>query len=190
MRRPVMIFFSLLCLCLASPAMESQISTKCQCMPQPLEKRWLDAEAVFTGTVTGIDTVEEQMQRGNADLPVKVTIHVDEGFKGLEKDSTFLIYSNLRHDTCMGGDFVKGKSYLFYAYMRKPEVYELWSMYDFPSGTYDVGGLCGGMRQMDDPDTAAELEILRAKPKTDNVMLIPGIGGFLGNPPEKPMTGD
>lgn len=175
-----------LLLAFALPAEAAQQRTKCSCMADTLEKRWEKSGAVFTGTVSEAAEVKEWGQRGNADLPLIVTVKVDQGYKGVEKGNTFKFHTNKSVNTCMGADFEVGKSYLFFAYQRVPDVYERWSLYDFPSGTYDVGGLCGGTRASDDAGTAAEIAEIEKLPN-DGKML-PDKDGVIGLPPEKPMA--
>lgn len=176
-----------LLLLLAVPSAEAaQLRTKCTCMPDTLEKRWEASGAVFTGTVSEAVEVKEWSQRGNADLPLIVTVKVEQGYKGVEKGNTFKFYTNKHVNTCMGADFEAGKSYLFFAYQRVPDIYERWSLYDFPSGTYDVGGLCGGTRASDDPLAGAEIAEFSKFPKDEK--LLPARDDVIGLPPEKPMA--
>ncbi len=170
---------------LPKPAAALQKSTKCQCMEQPLPRRWEDSQAVFTGTVTDIELVKQWTQRGNNDIPVIVTVTVDEGFKAVEKGNIFKFHSNQHHDTCMGADFEKGTSFLFFGYERREQFYEQWSLYDFDTGTFDTGGLCGGTKRMDDALTAPEIEAIKALPPSDVKLLKPNKDGFIGMPPEK-----
>lgn len=170
----------------ACPAFAGQKFTRCSCMPETLAKRWEKSGAVFTGTVTEAAEVTQLTQRGNADLPLAVTVTVETGYKGVEKGNVFKFHTNKNVDTCMGAHFDVGKSYLFFAYQRVPDVYERWSLYDFPSGTYDVGGLCGGTRAMDDAATAAEIAEIEKLPKDGT--LLPARDGVIGLPPEKPMA--
>ncbi|MDI1228733.1 MAG: hypothetical protein PSY14_13715 [bacterium] len=173
-----------LLLLMSLPAAAAQKQTRCSCMADPLPKRWEKADGVFTGTVMETLEVKLWSQRGNADLPLVVTVRVDEGFKGVEKGNTFKFHSNKHVNTCMGADYEIGKSYLFFAYQRVPDVYERWSLYEFPSGTYDVGGLCGGTRASDDPATAEEIAAFAKLPKDGK--LLTGKDGVIGLMPEKP----
>ncbi|HYD18285.1 MAG TPA: hypothetical protein VEF76_07395 [Patescibacteria group bacterium] len=157
--------------------------SRCVCMPLALEKRWAASQAVFTGTVLEITEVTNETQRGNADIPLIVVVEVEEGFKGVEKGSKFKVYTNQSVNTCMGGDYRLGQKYLFFAYMRTPDVAEKWSMYNFPSGTFDVGGTCGGMQPL--ANAAAEIEEIRKLPKED--ALLPLKDGVAGEIPEKPV---
>lgn len=189
MRRIVLTAPLLALLLLASAATQVEARrprTICQCLPQPLDWRWNGAAAVFTGTVTGIETVTEWVQRGNDDIPVKVTFRVDEGFKGVEKGKTFLMHTNMQKHTCTGYAFEEGKPYLVFAYVRKEESYERWSQYGFPSGTYDVGGLCGGIKPLDGAETAAEIEEIKTLPKSDE--MLEDRDGVIGLVPEKAVT--
>ncbi len=182
--RPLLVLAFLLLSAL--PAQGAQKQTRCSCMADTLEKRWQKSGAVFTGTVMEAAEVMEWTQRGNADIPVEVTVNVTEGYKGVEKGNTFKFYSNRHVNTCMGADFMVGKSYLFFAYQRVPDVYERWSLYDFPSGTYDVGGLCGGTRASEDPLTAPEIAAFAGLPQ--GAPLLQPTDGVIGLPPTKPMA--
>jgi hypothetical protein len=175
-----------LLLLISLPAFAAQKRTQCSCMADTLEKRWEKSGAVFTGTVSEAAEVKEWSQRGNADLPLIVRVTVDQGYKGVEKGNTFVFHTNKSVNTCMGAEYTVGKSYLFFAYQRVPDIYERWSLYDFPSGTYDVGGLCGGTRASDDPATAAEIAEIEKLPKEEK--LLTGKDGVIGLPPEKPMA--
>lgn len=169
----------------AAPEVEARRPrTICQCLPQPLGWRWDNAVAVFSGTVTEIETVTAWVQRGNDDIPVKVTFSIDENFKGVEKGKKFVMHTNMQKYTCTGYAYEKGKPYLVFAYERKEETYERWSQYDFPSGTYDVGGLCGGIKPLEGEEAATEIEEIKSKPKDDKVL--EEKDGVFGLPPEKP----
>lgn len=189
--RPLLLFCLILaCTALpvvlrAKPAFALQKTTKCQCMEQKLDRRWADSQAVFTGTVTDIEPVRQWTQRGNNDIPVIVTITVDEGFKAVEKGNIFKFHSNQHHDTCMGADFEKGTQFLFFGYERRERVFEKWSLYDFDTGTFDTGGLCGGTKRMDDALSAPEIEKIKALPPADVQLYKPNKDGFIGMPPEK-----
>lgn len=169
----------------ALPAQAGRPKTVCQCLPAPLKKRWADSGAVFTGRVTAITEVKDFIQRGNADIPVIVTVEVTEGLKGVEKGNTFRFHTNQHKDTCMGADYVQDKDYLFFAYERTPDVYERWSLYEFPSGTYDVGGLCGGTARLSKAETIKELGALRDMPPSTAALLKPDKDGIIGMPPDK-----
>lgn len=134
---------------------------KCNCTPKTLEARRNDADAVFLGTVKNIEVVEKFVQYGTDDLPVTVTFLVDDGYKGAETGKTFTLHTSLTRETCTGHPFVKWKKYLVFAYARKEETYETWSLYNFPSGTFDVGGLCGGTKLITDPRAAQDVKILQ-----------------------------
>lgn len=169
----------------AAPAAEARKPrTTCQCLPQPLGWRWDNSVAVFSGTVTKIETVTHWVQRGNDDIPVIVTFSIDEGFKGVEKGKTFLMHTNMQKYTCTGYAYEEGKSYLVFAYARREETYERWSQYDFPSDTYDVGGLCGGIKPLEGDEAAAEIEEIKSKPKGGT--MLEDVDGVIGLPPEKP----
>lgn len=175
-----------LILCLAAPsAYALQKKTLCQCMEAPLRKRWLDTKAVFTGTVTEIEPFKEWIQRGSDDIPIIVTLRVHETFKGgMEKGSLVKLHTNLHKHTCMGADYALEKEFLIFAYIRKEETYEYWSLYDFPTGTLDVGGYCGGTKTLGE---AADADIAELRKMTDDgPKLEANKEGVYGYPPEKP----
>jgi hypothetical protein len=136
------------------------LNTRCLCTPDSFMNRWHKANAVFTGTVTNIKEMKDYTRRGD-ETAVEVTLHVDEAFKNANADQDFVLYSSLPKYSCRGFGFEKGRRYLVYAYMREPQVFEYWSAYDFPSGTYGSGGVCGGIKTMDDKRTAPEIDSIR-----------------------------
>lgn len=152
------LFYVVLCLAWASPA----LAQKCACTEADLQSRYATADAIFTGTVSDIHTIEKYVEYGNKDLPVEVTIEVDESFKKAQAGKPFVLKTSLTRDTCTGHPFEKGKRYLVFAYMRRAETFEYWSLYLFPSGTYDVGGLCGGTKLFDDAQSAQDIAQIRA----------------------------
>ncbi|MEZ0224419.1 MAG: hypothetical protein ACAH83_07700 [Alphaproteobacteria bacterium] len=135
----------------------------CICSPDPFESRWSKVTTVFTGTVTGIEELHEYLRKGNAnDIPVKVTLKVTERFKGgAKKDETFVLHTSLTRDTCTGHPFEKDGEYLVWAYKRAESTYESWSLYNMPSGSFDVGGLCGGTKKLS--DAGNEVAAIRKK---------------------------
>ncbi len=168
----------------APPAEARKPNTRCYCMPAPFATRYTTADAVFTGEATEVETQEPMVEYGNDDIPVKVTFKIDKAYKGANDGNTFLIYSNMHVWTCAGATFEKGKKYLVYAYKRRPEHYETWSIYQFPSETYDVGGACGGIALQDAKEAADDLMLLKDKP-VDNTTQSPIINGVIGAIPEK-----
>ena len=145
-------------------AWEERPDAKCVCAPRPLDARWKMATVIFTGTVRSIDVIKIQVQRGNVDLPVSVSLAVDDVYKGKVKSGeAFELQTNLTKETCTGHPFEKGRKYLVFAYERSEDVVEDWSLYPLPSGTFDVGGLCGGTKDMEDKTVPAEIEQLKIK---------------------------
>ncbi|TAL37173.1 MAG: hypothetical protein EPN97_05775 [Alphaproteobacteria bacterium] len=137
----------------------------CICSPDPFENRWRAVSTIFTGTVQSIDEMHEYLRKVNSnDIPVKVVLKVKERFKGAaKKDGTFTLQTSLTVDTCTGHPFEVGGEYLVWGYRRDEGVYETWSLYNMPSGTYDVGGLCGGTKKMSDAASAADIALIRKK---------------------------
>ena len=146
-------FCFLLCVFAAQQAFAA-----CTCDPAPLETRWRNADAIFTGTVEKISTIEKYVQHANRDLPVKIVIRPDVFYKGDSTGETFTLHDSLTFDTCTGHPFEAQGEYLIFAYLRRAETYEHWSLYNFPSGTYGVGGLCGGTQSMKNPDAKKDIE--------------------------------
>lgn len=151
---------------------------RCVCTPDSFENRWAVADAVFTGTVTGIRVIEERVEYGARDLPVEVTLQVNAPYKNAAEETPFVLMTSLTRDTCTGHPFAEGEKYLVFAYMRKAETYELWSRYNFPSGTYDVGGLCGGTKAFSDPATGEDLKKIARE--IDAAEEEKPLGGLLG----------
>lgn len=146
---------------------------KCTCTPNTPEKRWQEADAVFIGTVESITVSKEFRSVAFVDPPVEVTLLVDEGFKGATSGGKFVLKTSLTRETCTGHPFEPWKKYIVFAYRRTAEELEPWSLYNYPSGTYDVGGLCGGTKPITDKRTAwdtdlihRELEAAKKKKKT------------------------
>lgn len=160
---------TLLALLIALPpapvlAKDPRPEAACACAPRPLEARWKEATAIFTGTITSIEVIKIQVQRGNVDLPVKVKLAVDDVYKGeLKSGETFELQTSLTRETCTGHPFEDRRKYLVFAYVRSEDTVEDWSLYPLPSGTYDVGGLCGGTKDMDDKSVPAEIEQLKIR---------------------------
>lgn len=149
--------------------MESSLATKgealpgrsCFCTPREPDVRWQSADAVFEGTVTEIKAIEKMTSAYDFDPPVKVTLQVDQPYKGADKNSDFVISTSLTRFTCAGYPFEKDAQYLVYAYQRKEGIRHSTAIYNFPFGSYDVGGLCGGTKELSDPATAADLKSIK-----------------------------
>lgn len=116
----------------------------CQCVMPEFDMKWHTSDAVFSGKVTAITPLEKFRKSALDEMPVTVDIEIMEIYKGKLESNTVTLHSSLNEHTCTGYKFKLGESYLFYAYQRKAETYERWSFYNFPSGTWDIGGLCGG----------------------------------------------
>lgn len=167
---------ALFLLLLSSPAFSaSQTAEKCTCTENTFDNRWNGAEAVFAGTVQKVEIVEKHVQYGNKDVPIEVSLYVDEAYKGAKTGGKFTLHTSLTHETCTGHPFRRGERYLIFAYLRREDTYELWSLYNFPSGTYDVGGLCGGTKEASDLGARADMKEIekRTAPKKEKD------GGFM-----------
>jgi hypothetical protein len=153
----------LFALTLASSAARAE---GCSCLPDPFQKRWDAADAVFTATVIQIDELTKYIRKGNAnDIPVNVLLKVDESFKGTaaKPGHGFELQTSLTKDTCTGHPFVKGKEYLIFAYQRSENAEAATSLYNMPAGSWDVGGLCGGTKDISTSAASDEIALIRKK---------------------------
>ncbi|TVQ84234.1 MAG: hypothetical protein EA357_04015 [Micavibrio sp.] len=81
-------------------------------------------------------------------------------------DAEFFLHTSLQNMTCMGYPFREGETYLVFAYLRVRGEAARWSLYHYPSGTYGVGGLCGGTMPKSHPSFRHEISrILAASDK-------------------------
>jgi hypothetical protein len=133
----------------------------CACLGKSLDVRWEDATAVFTGTVQEIASPKNFPKKERTDPPIIVTLSVDKAYKGTEGKETFTLYTSLTQYTCTGYPFEKGKQYLVFAYQRQKDHADPSSFYHFHTGTYDVGGLCGGTKELE--SAAEDLQALQSK---------------------------
>lgn len=164
--RAVLLLLVLLLVSAPAAAREDRPDAKCVCAPAKFDSRWKHATVIFTGTVKTIEVIKIQVQRGNVDLPVRVELAVDDVYKGkIKSGAAFELQTSLTRETCTGHPFEKGRKYLVFAYQRAEDAVEDWSLYPLPSGTFDVGGLCGGTKDMDDKAVPAEIEQLKIKHK-------------------------
>lgn len=143
----------------------------CACTPADISQRAQLADKIFIGTVRSITEVEAMREPGREDPPVIVSIEVSEAFKNANSRSTELLHDSLTRVTCAGHDFKENTEYLIFAYERLAAKYEHWSLYDFKTGTFGVGGLCGGTKALSDEGAAADLaELRRLKASNDPVL--------------------
>jgi hypothetical protein len=162
--RALLLLLVMLLVPLQASAWEERPDAKCVCAPRKFDSRWKAATVIFTGTVRSIDIIKLQVQRGNVDLPASVSLSIDDVYKGKVKSGeAFELQTSLTKETCTGHPFEKGHKYLVFAYERSEDVVEDWSLYPLPSGTFDVGGLCGGTKDIDDKTVPAEIEQLKIK---------------------------
>lgn len=136
-------------------------ASACQCVPPTFETKWKTADAIFSGTVTAITPIEKYRKSPLDEMPVRVDIAITTLYKGSFDKKTIELFTSLNTHTCTGYAFKTGESYLIYGYQRKAETYERWSFYNFPSGTWDIGGLCGGTV----PLAEGKADIVRLKKK-------------------------
>ncbi len=148
-----------------------RLQVECACLAFPLEQQWAQASAVFSGTIEEIKTVEKYYDINITDPAVEVILRVDKAFKGedAKEGETFTLFTNIARKTCCGHPFVQDEKYLVFAYLRETYQYRPWSLYNFPSGTYDVGGLCGGtMLLKDAEDVLPKIKKLSAQYAAEN----------------------
>lgn len=165
-------FFWLTCIMMLFVSMpfETQAAgpqSSCTCAADTLERRWDASVAVIAGTVTDIKVVDKYVRYGSKDLPVEVTLQVDDVYKGKKIGKTFTLFTSITKATCTGHPFELGKKYLIFAYQRQDAKFERWSLYEFPTGTYDVGGLCGGTQPFDETVLAQELADIKVRQEID-----------------------
>jgi hypothetical protein len=153
--------FLFLVLLLAITPASTAFAQSCSCTQDSFDNRWERASAVFIGTVRSIRTIEERVTPGVDDLPVEVMLAVAEPFKSAAEQKYFTLHTSLTRNTCTGHPFAVGSTYLVYAYVRRADSAEHWSLYNFPSGTYDVGGLCGGTKS--GSEAVADLKLIDNK---------------------------
>ena len=151
----------------ASGASSPKTAPECSCTAENFDQYWRKSAAVFIGTVTGVQIIDKLDNPYIEDKPVKVIVSVEKIYKGIEeKEKSFIFFSNLARTTCMGYNYEKGVKYLFFAYERIPYETREWSLYRYPSETYDVGGVCGGTRKFDDAaDILKQAEAYAAEEK-------------------------
>ncbi len=159
----------------------------CRCVPSPFKYRWQNADSVFTGEIKNIDILYKYAWSSYDDKPVKITFNVAEFFKDnnnlkiqedinnnnknqaiTQENQQFVLHTSLQKLTCMGYPFKERGLYLVYAYKRLAAASEPWSLYNFPSDTYGVGGLCGGTV----PYSQAKEEIQKIKAQIEKKKII------------------
>lgn len=152
----------------------------CGCAEESFDRRWEKADAVFIGTVKEVKVAESFTRYKEADLPVEVTLSIDTPYKKGEEgdEKTFVIHTSLTHYTCTGFPFEKDQKYLVFAYQRRAYDYIPQSLYKFPSGSYDVGGFCGGTKEF--VKAESDLQDIAATLKKDTKKDRGLIGKFLG----------
>ena len=137
----------------------------CQCVMPEFDMKWKTVDAVFAGKVTAITPLEQFRKSPLDEMPVKVDIEILHLYKGGIEGKTISLHTSLNDHTCTGYTFKTGESYLVYGYQRKAETFERWSFYNFPSGTWDVGGLCGGTLPLASAEAKTDLAKIRARQK-------------------------
>ncbi len=144
----------------------SQAAKACTCLEAPLDDRVSNADVIFSGTVEDVMTISRYMDRSMVDRPIEVRLSVDDTYKGTKKvrNNEFTLHTSQHQINCAGYTFVPGDRLLVYAYARRDSTREHWSLYNFPSGTYGVGGNCGGTKSLKSPEAVQEArELSKAK---------------------------
>jgi hypothetical protein len=134
----------------------------CGCTEKAVSVRFHDADAVFTGTVREIASENTVIRKGSgrwskrlmqADPPVTVMLDIDKSWKGVPAKKTELtLHTSLTKYTCAGYPFEKGRKYLVFAYRREESQHDDTTLYSYEPGTYEVGGLCGGTKEIEKAD--------------------------------------
>ena len=145
-------------LCVASSTAQA-----CTCLEATLSDRWRNADIIFSGTVESISTIRKYMKDNITDTPIEVFLNVSEVFKGKikSKNKGFVLHTSQQKYNCAGHPFEVGQSYLVFAYLRRAETFEHWSLYNYPSGTYGIGGGCGGTKPLESKKAQEEILTLR-----------------------------
>ena len=174
----------------------------CRCVPASFKYRWSKSNAVLVGTVSEIKPLYKYAWSQYDDKPVQVTLKVKEYWKGGDGDSVdvesladredgeepkmisktvpgedgegeeFLLHTSLQNLTCMGYPFKEGSEYLIFAYERKLDEAEPWSLYNYPSETFGVGGLCGGTKAITDRSVKSEMKRIHTQVEADGTLQI------------------
>lgn len=170
MKKWIGAFFIFYLLASALSAVAEERKSTCSCTMASLESRFEKADVIFKGTVTAIQNVLRLQDTKFPDEPIKVFVTVDEAYKGLKKEKTFILHTSYPRYTCGGFPFETGKEYLIFAYERKSGKYDAASLYRFPIGSYEVGGLCGGTQKIE--NATDEIEAIK-KISADRKRLLP-----------------
>lgn len=149
MKKWIGAFFLLFFLAVTLPAVAEEKKNTCSCTMASVETRFEKADVVFKGRVTEIQNVLRLQDAKFPDEPIKVFVTVDEAYKGLAQEKTFILHTSYPRYTCGGFPFETEKEYLIFAYQRKTGKYDDASLYRFPLGSYEVGGLCGGTQELE-----------------------------------------
>jgi hypothetical protein len=165
MQKNIFLLSCALCLSLVLVIAKPSFGSECTCAMAHFDTRWRLADGVFSGVVTEVTPVEAYMDAAKDDIPIKVTFDIasvfktTDGFKNaITANQQFVMYTALAYKTCAGYPFQKGEKYLVYAQQRR-EGHEYWSLYNFPTGTFGEGGLCGGTQKFSNAKT--DLDIIR-----------------------------
>lgn len=167
--------------------LEISAAEACHCARGSFNARWQEADVIFRGTVKEINVDHRRHLNAYDDKPVEVTFDVSGYFKGgigkmteflldrpiangkeilevgryavpeRDEDKNFILQTSLQNLTCMGYPFKEGEDYLVFAYLRKEGAGNRWSLYHYPSGSYGVGGLCGGTIPFNTPEAQRDL---------------------------------
>lgn len=157
----------------AAPAFARFGPAICNCTPAEPRQRIEMAHKIYIATVRDIVEQTAMLEPGRDDPPVVVTLDVSEAFKDAAPRTTEYVHDSLTRVTCTGHAFEKDQEYLVFAYKRLAAKYEHWSLYDFKTGTYGVGSLCGGTKRLNDPAAKADIALLRQLKQSGDPALVP-----------------
>ena len=165
---PRILIFILTAVIFASTAQAQLVApagTLCSCTPGPFLQRWEAADKVYIAKAEEIRPRPDMRKAGHDDdPPIEVYMRVSKAYKNSAAHTTEELHTNLTKVTCTGHNFELGKTYLVYAYQRRAETFEYWSLYDFPSGTFDTGGRCGGTTLIDSEQAQQDMRVLATMP--------------------------
>ena len=140
--------------------LSAQSAMACTCLEPTLSDRHQNADVIFSGTVDEVVRIPKYHKSNMADTPIEVTFTVQDVFKG-EDRKAITLHTSFKKYNCAGFAFEVGQPYLVFAYLRRQETFEHWSLYNYPSGTYGVGGGCGGTKPLNSAKAQGEISILK-----------------------------
>ena len=112
----------------------------CSCFPQPMDAALKYSDAVFVGTVTNVEYLDDPKQT-NPEPRIIVTFAVGRSWKGVTSREV-VVHTIYNLWTCHGYYFHKDKEYLVFAYRNGPDDAKRFEPHKMPEVSLGVG-LCG-----------------------------------------------